>query len=300
VGEDGALCASRPAVRAVVGFAGALGLAAKPGPVPSTALLPAGAGAGAAAIRGVAQRLGCASESCVLAHPAVRQYAAAQGSAEALAGDLKARFKAAGPRAGAALLSNVHIDETLARWAARFPDFFPCPFAMMDFERNGDLFGEIDLADVVGGRAVADLGPGRGRVRRPFASFGCVLNTDVSSGPGKHWVAVFVDARAGAGAPFTVEFFNSTGQPPPRPLVRWMERARGQLDRFRASQPAGGPVLVLPPSRVEHQRSDTECGLYSLFYLRCRLERVPPEFFAARRIPDAAMAAFRRHCFRAA
>jgi hypothetical protein len=300
-GEDGALCASKPAVRAIVAFAGELeGGPAEPPPLPA-ALLPAGTSAGAAAIRRAAGRLGCASESCVLAHPAVRQFAAARGAAAALAGDLGARYKAAGPRTGAALLSNFHIDGTLARWAVRFPEFFPCPFAMMDFERNGDLFGRIDLADVLGGRVAADLGPGRGCVQRPFACFGCVLNTDVSSGPGKHWVAVFVDARAGAGEAFTVEYFNSTGQPPPQPVIRWSERARGQLERFRAEQGGrGGPVLVVPPSRVEHQRSDTECGLYSLFYIRCRLEGRPPAFFAARRIPDAAMSAFRRYCFRAA
>src|SRR5208282_3841045 len=107
-----------------------------------------------------------------------------------------------------------------------FPEFYPCPFAMMDFDSTREAFATVDLADVLRGAEPADLGPGVGAVRRPASCFGCVVNTDNSTSPGKHWVAVFVDCRAPPGEPWTVEYFNSVGRPPPKPMAKWMERSR--------------------------------------------------------------------------
>jgi hypothetical protein len=57
-------------------------------------------------------------------------------------------------------------------------------------------------------------------------------------------------------------------------------------------------VTGLPVTDVRHQDSQTECGLYILFYIRARLEGRPCAEFARSRIPDAAMAEFRSHVFR--
>lgn len=308
----GAPCAGRRVLGAIAAFAieraaeagqgpgGAEPQALRAPPGREPGLLPSAPTPEAGAVRAAAAVLGCTSESCVVAHPAFRRWAADQGlaSGPALDLELETRFKAPGPREGRALLSNFDIDGTLRRWARVFPGFYPCPFAMMDFETNGDALGELDLADVFAGRAPADLGPGFGVVRRRAGCFGCVLNTDTSAGRGKHWVAVFVDGRARAGAPWTVEYFNSAGNPPPRPAVRWMERARAQLAAARAARGEPGGVESVAVTDVDHQESQTECGLYALFYIRRRLEGAPLEFFFEHRVPDAAMTAFRAHVFR--
>jgi hypothetical protein len=233
--------------------------------------------------------------------------------------ELEHSFKPVGPRHGRALLSNTNIDGVLRRWADEFPDFCPCPFAMADFDTNGDAFATADP----GGLRLA--GEARGA---PCRTFACVHNTDVSSGPGIHWVAVFVDMRPAPDSPqdWTVEYFNSAGRPPARPIVRWMERTRARLAAVRAqmlanalasasaSALASAPALSLasahtPAGSAEsravtgvcHQRSQTECGPYALYYIRSRLEGVPADDFAnpAARISDAAMEAFRQHLFRA-
>jgi hypothetical protein len=306
---DGAPCASRRAVAVIASFVDAAprrGAAEGAAPAPTKPAEGAGRPAAdadvsqlptadtpeAEAVRRAAQVLGCGSESCVLSHPALRKHAAqtAPGGTAAVDRDLATRFKAAGPRDSRALLSNYDIDATLRRWARAFPELWPCPFAMMDFDRNGDAFGDVDLADVVAGRAAVDIGAGA--VRRPSPCFACVVNTDVSTGPGKHWVAVFADCRSASA--WTVEYFNSAGRPPPRPMVGWMERARAQL----AAAPGAPPVATVAVTDVDHQESQTECGLYALFYIRRRLEGTPYTFFAGDRIPDDAMTAFRRHVFR--
>ena len=232
--------------------------------------------------------------ACVLQKPQFQKFAARNGvHPAALAAELESRFKAVGPRDSRAQLSNFNIDDTLRRWAATvFPDFHPCPFAMMDFDDTREEFAVTDLVDVLEGRAAADLGPALGRVRRRSRTFACVVNTDYSSGPGKHWVAVFVDCRAEG--PWTVEYFNSTGRPPPRQMVAWLERSRARLAAHRG--PPGAAVEVV--TDVSHQEGQTECGIYALFYIRHRLEGTPYAFFRGERITDDAVAAFRPHLFR--
>lgn len=318
--RTGEPCASAPVLAAVVEFVAAdPGAAAQGGraPAPSArpsaqpsvqpsaqpaGLLPTAASREATAVREAAARLGCSSESCVLTHPRFVRFA--RPAEEAVRRDLNLRFKAKGPRTGRALLSNFNIDAALQRWARAYPEFYPCPFAMMDFETNGDLFGAIDLPSVLAGRVPANLGPELGELRRPAKCFGCVLNTDTSRGPGKHWVAVFVDCRGecdgGSPEPWTVEYFNSAGRPPDKPVVRWMERTRASLQAYREGllARAGELAAAVPVTDLSHQESQTECGLYALYYIRRRLEGTPYAFFRENLVPDEAMTEFRRHVFR--
>lgn len=317
---SGAPCSSRPVVLAIMDFVKKKGVAvpakgdavpakgdavpAKADAVPAKAdhcdpILPTAASAEAAAVRAAAALVGCESESCVLQHPAFLEAA----PKSAVAADLELRFKAPGPRNTTELLSNFNIDDTLRKWARHFDNFFPCPFAMMDFDATREPFAVIDLGAVLQGRVECDLGPGVGLVRRPARRFGCVVNTDTSRGSGKHWVAVFVDCSSAEGA-WTVEYFNSVGQPPPKAMVKWMERSRARLAACRQEAASGetpwrpGPVEAVPVTRIDHQQSQTECGLYSLYYIRRRLEGTPYSFFEETVVPDAAMTEFRRHVFR--
>jgi hypothetical protein len=308
--EPGTPCASRRIAKALAAFAEAN--ADKAGADKTSALgraegstLPTAASPEAEAVRAAAAALGCESESGVLIHPVFRQFVVEKRllPEAALDLELETRFKAQGPRHGTALLSNFNIDDTLLRWARVFPEYYPCPFAMMDFDRTHEAFATIDLADVLAGRQPLDLGPGFGTVQRPSSCFGCVVNTDNSSGPGRHWVSVFVDARAPPGEPWSVEYFNSAGRPPPKQMVVWMERSRARLADYRAGLPGCRgkvcDVLSVPVTDLDHQEGDTECGLYALYYQRRRLEGTPYSFFFKQIVPDSAMIAFRTHVFRA-
>ena len=296
-------CSSQNILTAVVAFVAAAAPDGAPPPggaAPS--LLPTAASSDAAAVRAAAAITGCASESCLLRAPEFQQFVVKRRlvpGARTLTRELELRFKARGPRDSLDLLSNYNLDETLQRWGRVFPTFFPCPFAMMDFDSNGDYFGEASMPAILEGRVTADLGTER--ARRPFNCFGCVVNTDTSSGPGKHWVAVFVDCRPEGAGPWTVEYFNSAGRPPPKPMVKWMERTAARLTEYRANKhdsPAGAGVATVAVTDVDHQESQTECGLYALFYIRRRLEGAPYQMFVDQLIPDDAMTTFRRHVFR--
>ena len=310
-GESGAGGASgESGTGGAAGASGASGASGAGAPgAAGDSVLPAAPTPEAEAVRAAAAALGCASESCVLAKIRQRRLA----PEPLIRRELERRFKPPGPRRGRALLSNANIDGVLRRWADEFPDFCPCPFAMADFDTNGDAFATADPA------GLRLEGEARGA---PCRTFACVHNTDVSTGPGIHWVAVFVDMRAppDSARDWTVEYFNSAGRPPARPVVRWMERTRVRLAAVRAQMASAQMASALQASPqaqapaaprggaesravtgVCHQRSQTECGPYALYYIRSRLEGVPVDDFAnpAARISDATMEAFRQHLFRA-
>lgn len=284
--------------------------------VAEAATAPVGGGARAAddaqrVVEKVAKTLGCESERCVVSHPRVVDFierAAGPEAVQKLAVETQARFKPRGPRDSTALLSNFDIDAVLSRWAGEpaHASFYNCPFAMMDFDRVKYPFSDVDVAEVRAGRARQRVTPPgaaeAAEVARPCDTLGCVLNTDTSRGPGKHWVCVFVDMRGEptAAAPWTVEYFNSAGNPPPAAMARWIARTVDALiDHRRAAGAADAAAQVrgVAVTTVTHQRSRTECGLYTMFYIRARLDGNPHTMFVADRVPDRDMTEFRRHVF---
>lgn len=198
-------------------------------------------------------------------------------------------LKPSGPRNTTGLLSNFNIDHSLGQWALEFDTFYPCPFAMVDFATCGDHLGTVDMKSVMSGVS-SGFKLLDGSTRVIFDCFGCVMNTDYSTGGGKHWVAIFVDCREGH-EPWTVEYFNSTGNPPPKQVVVWMEETTAALSELNKTE----SVIV---TKFDHQESQTECGNYSLYFIRCRLENVPVSFFNEGLISDDAMIEFRKRLFR--
>lgn len=261
----------------------------------SPVILPTAKTKAAGIVRKAAKLLGCTSESCVVTHPRFRQHA----GEPLVQRNLESRFKEFGPRDTLALTSNYNLDGTLQKWARVFPEFYPYPFCMMNFEATGEALARISPVLWLEGNAPVDLGlPGQRTVYRACTHGGCIVNTDLAPGKGKHWVAVFIDCRPIDG-PWTIEYFNSSGNPPPRRMVRWMEQRSGELATYRAqSRGAAGGVRTVPVTSARHQESDTECGLYALFYIRSRCEGHPYTEFAGSRIADETMVEFRKHVFR--
>jgi len=284
---DGVVCSTPKVVRDIKQYVVSVGVAGSGG----------SGGGGGNDVDAAKKILACTTEACVVAHPHFKHFVAKKEGPKGvrrLELELAARFKPPGPRDTTKLLSNFDIDGVLQQWAAStFPRFYNFDFNMMDFERTKSSLARTNVADIVEGRVAQDLGA-FGRVRRKCDVFACVLNTDVSTGGGKHWVAVLGDCRGKSpGTPWTVEYFNSAGNPPPAPVARWMERAAGELAGL-----APGPVKTVALTSVRHQKSQSECGLYVLYYIRRRLEGAPYSDFARALIPDGAMTEFRKHVFR--
>jgi hypothetical protein len=198
---------------------------------------------------------------------------------------LKKKYKPPGPAASTALLDNINIDSNLEQWrdnsAQLFKKKFFCiPFQMIDFMKVGSELSSLDLGEVI---------------KNGHDCFGVVLNTDISSGKGKHWFCLYADfSKEGTkDNPYTLEYFNSSGNPPLDAVIIWMEEACHNLLKYYKKY---CDIVRSAPRRLQH--SQTECGMWSLLYIRSRLENKPPTFFYTCKATDEDMIRYRGLLFR--
>lgn len=228
------------------------------------------------------EKLGCTDEKCVV-HRSERVL-----GPQVVQGIIESRFKPKGPTDNA-LLSNVNIDAVMKQWLTNYPGFFPFNFNMRNYASYSFIDGRVlDKPDTLATIQFEDLYTGH--FGKKYDRCGCVINTDVYQGSGKHWMALFADAT---GPVWTVEFFNSSGNSPSPEYVRWLEKTKLQMEKLSG----GKPVSIKNVSAIRHQNSKSECGVYSLFYIYARLNKVPVDFFLKEKIPDKWMFCFRQHLF---
>lgn len=202
-------------------------------------------------------------------------------------------FKPEGPSNSTALLNNKNIDDVLKKLTFQYPDLYHMGFQMIDFagEPDGDgwrMVGSqkitptaLGLIDMV--KDVLDKG---------FKMFCVVLNTDKRTGGGIHWFCIFCDFRT---SPGSLEYFNSSGNRPMRQVQEWLIKTEDEINK-------SGKYKVTctdhKTSGLVHQiDSETECGLYSLYYIWSRINNTPQQEFQRHRVADADMIAFRKLCF---
>lgn len=118
---------------------------------------------------------------------------------------------------------------------------------------------------------------------------GIVFNTDVSTGPGQHWIALFCDIRSDLEYP-RITFFDSYGNKPEKEVQELMARWKEQWDATGVHK----KPTELSYNKKRHQYQDSECGMYSLYFHYCCLTGVSME----ERIPDEVVRSFRSMLFR--
>lgn len=230
--------------------------------------------------------LKCDTEECVLKNPHfVKDY---------MKNDIKeslGRIKPDGPSDSTNLLNNINIDEVLKRLTLKHKDLYHMDFQMIDFAGEKDSSGWI----IKNGQKITPTELGKidmatDVTAKNYKTFCVVMNTDVRTGGGIHWFSLFCDFRTN---PITIEYFNSSGNKPVKQIQDWLIKTEENL---RAS--GHNAKVVILSGLIHQQDSETECGLYSLYYIWNRLNGIPPQNFQNKRIPDSMMYKFRKHCFK--
>jgi hypothetical protein len=233
-----------------------------------------------ALVEQIKSELGVVDEVNIWKHPEVR--AKLGVAADEILHDY---YKVEGPADSTALLTNFNIDDNIHQWDKFGPllfgkKFFHIPFQMIDFMQMGGELAEFD--------------PHR-LIQEGYDSFGVVLNTDVSSGEGKHWFCLYGDLRHKGTRedPIQLEYFNSSGNPPMNEIIIWMESVGHRMLRDHRLH---CELIRSAPRRLQH--SNTECGMWCLIYIRSRLEGHPPDWFYKVDADDQDMISYRRKLFR--
>ena len=243
------------------------------------------------AIKSAKDKTGCKTEKCVLTDYNFKRHAKSEGinNSELKVNEV-VRFKPEGPRDKIGWLTNSDIDGVLHEWCAANKDLYNWEYNMIDFDKYGGTLSRYSMCNVLDGNAPLNLGRFGGIVKRPCKIAASVINTDCRSGKGKHWFAVLCDCR---NPTWSVEFFNSSGNPPVFEIIEWMERTTSELKKRNPD------TIILQNTGRRHQYKRTECGLYSLYFIRRRLEGHPFTDFLVNQFDDDTMTKFRKYCFNA-
>jgi hypothetical protein len=118
---------------------------------------------------------------------------------------------------------------------------------------------------------------------------GIIFNTDTHDKPGQHWISMFINIKKKH-----IFFFDSTGDEPQPEIMTFVNRIKEQglaLDKkivFKFDSNEG----------IEHQYGNTECGIYSLYFIVHMLEEKMTEHYLKTHIlKDEYMQKFRKIYF---
>jgi hypothetical protein len=118
---------------------------------------------------------------------------------------------------------------------------------------------------------------------------GIIFNTDPDDKPGQHWISMFINVRKKK-----IFFFDSTGDPAPREVMTLVKRIQKQGLELNP------PIDFEFDSNegIEHQYGNTECGIYSIFFLVHMLEdKVTEHYMKTHILKDEYMQDFRHVYF---
>ena len=204
-----------------------------------------------------------------------------------------ANFKPSGPSYTDDLLNNYNIDTLLDKIANIMKDEKPyhMSFQMIDFQGVPDNLGGWKKVNGVRmtPTELAMINLHTDVYEEGYRTFFVVMNTDHRYNGGEHWFPIFVDFR---NKQCTLEYFNSSGNVPKPEISAWL------IKQHRMLSEAGHNPQIIKLTGIVHQlTTETECGVYSIYYIICRLKNIKPSIMNMRRIPDEYMLRFRRHLF---
>jgi len=169
-------------------------------------------------------------------------------------------------------LNSLDITRVMRQFEDKYPNFQfigPSPIDFDDHKVDGDCVWEelcqFDLAKTL---------------KQNKTKIGVIFNLDPHYKGGSHWNALFISIPHDK-----CLFCDSTGDPAPKEVKRWADRVSKQAASL-------GKSLQLEVNTIKHQKKDTECGIYSIYFLDQMLRQNPPQLFTER-IPDDMMQEFR-------
>ena len=114
---------------------------------------------------------------------------------------------------------------------------------------------------------------------------GISLNLDEHTKGGSHWVSLFIDLKNKY-----IFYFDSNGDETPKEVKKLIDKINNQCLKL-------GIEMKIFESDIEHQKKNTECGLYSIYFLTYLLKNNNYNHFLDKRIGDEEMFELRNKFF---
>lgn len=224
----------------------------------------------------------CTSESCVIKN--ISNISTVEDVTK-LRNIMDKNFNIEGPWDNKTWLNDKNIDTTLKQLTKKYPHFHMLPYKMLDeFVDSTNILNNTDFYNF--------------HLKDKYKKVGFIANQDTRAGSGIHWVAVLIDfdppgpSPGSYTNPITIEFFNSAAGPIYKEVVIWASKVQRDIQLQQKH------CDIIQVSKIQHQHHNTECGVYSLYYIWSRLDGTPWTDFQYKRVPDEQMVEFRKALFR--
>lgn len=172
--------------------------------------------------------------------------------------DIQGYYKPRKPETKTKWLSTSDINHVLKQFEKTHNDFAFMGTVPIDFDQIIDEYAKMDFCALYNGRGMNINGDSL-YVGKKIRRFGFVFNLDPHNKKGSHWVSMFMDFTRNN--PY-VGYFDSYGHcPPPEQVVTLMDRLKNQVKGCL------GIDLIKKCNTIRHQHKNTECGVYSLYYI---------------------------------
>ena len=127
------------------------------------------------------------------------------------------------------------------------------------------------------------------QIKKGKTKIGFIFNTDPHNRPGKHWISLFINIKKKK-----IFFFDSTGDKAPKQVIDFIDRIKKQGLLLKPK------INFISDSNegIEHQYGNTECGIYSLFFIVHMLEdKMTEHYLKTHILKDEYMEKFRHVYF---
>jgi hypothetical protein len=190
-------------------------------------------------------------------------------------------------------LSNFDIMDVLKQYMEKYPNFYAPPPSPIDFDNKpksmngGCVSNELCTFDL------------EKHIKEGKTKFGIVFNLSPHTSGGSHWVSLYIDIDDKF-----IFYMDSAGNRTPKEIKRFIEIVKGQSNKLSPSI----ELEYYENYPLEHQMTNTECGMFTLFFLITMLSNETDEkvfnnymekikFFKDKRIPDKYVFRFRKVYF---
>ena len=159
-------------------------------------------------------------------------------------------------------LSNLDIDEVMEQYEKTYPNFKFIGPTPIDFDTRLPEKGEKCVWEELCTISVEKL------LKEGKDKIGVTFNLDKHNQSGSHWVSLFVDLKDRF-----IFYYDSAGNDIPVEIDRLRKRLMKQAKELKNKM----NLKFYKNYPVEHQYGNTECGMYSLFFIITMLTGVVEE-----------------------
>jgi len=178
-------------------------------------------------------------------------------------------------------LSSVDIENVMKQYEHAYPSFQFIGPSPIDFD-SLKLYDQCIWEDLCKFDLYNSLHNNKSKI-------GIVFNTDPHYKGGSHWIALFINIQKKY-----IYYFDSNGNQAPTEIKTFIDRVKIQ------GQNLGINFNIMSNYPFEHQKQDSECGMYVLYFITQLItNKKEPSYFSKVRISDEEMNKLRNEYFNA-